>query len=137
MRAVIHQALVGDGALMALLPTERWFQQGSVIDVPRKPFAILRWIAAVPGNAQQSYAHQLQVQIYDDRGTYQDIDRILGGPHRSGGVWSILSGITNLEGADGRVTQCDYLGQSSDDVDVDFKANTKYSSWQIIGRTTN
>lgn len=137
MRATIHQLLSQDVGLTAFIPTERWFEQGAVIDVPVKPFAILRWISPVAGNARQSYAHQLQVQVYDNRGSYKRIDKILGGPYRSGGVWALLAGIANLDGPDGRVTQADYLGAAGDDVDVDFKANTKYSSWQIIGRTTS
>lgn len=136
MRATIYQLLTGTPSLTALVPKERWFQLGSVIDVPRKPFAILQWISPVAGDARGSFAHQLQVRIYDDRGTYTDIDRILGGPHRSGGVYPILASVTNLVGPDGRVGQCDYLGTSGDDVDIDYKANMKYSSWQIMGRTT-
>lgn len=137
MRATIHQLLTGDAGLTALIPAERWIQQGAVLDVPRKPFVVLRWIAPVAGAARGGFLYQLQVQVHDHRGTYTDIDKILGGPHRTGGVWPLLDGVANLEGPDGRVTECDYLGTSGDDVDVDFKTNTKYSSWQIIGRTTS
>lgn len=137
MRKTIYQALVADSSLTAQIPTERWFQLGSVVDVPRKPFVILQWLSPVRGDAKGSFAHQLQVRVFDDRGSYTDIDRILGGPHRSGGVYAVLNGLVDFTGADGRVTQCDYLGTGGDDVDPDYKANTKYSSWQIIGRTTS
>lgn len=137
MRATIFQLLTGSAPLTALIPTERWFHAGSVVDVPVKPFAILRWIAPVTGAAKQSYAHQLRVEIYDNRGSYQTIDKILGGPHRSGGVFPLLNGIQDLVGPDGRISQADYLGDSGDDVDVDYKANFKFSSWQIIGRVTD
>lgn len=136
MRRTIHSLLVGQTSLTSLIPTERWYQQGSVIDVPKKPFAVLQWLSPVSGDARGTFANQLQVRVYDDRGSYLDIDRILGGPHRSGGVYPILAGVTDLVGPDGRVTQCDYLGTSGDDVDVDYRANVKWASWQIIGRTT-
>jgi hypothetical protein len=136
MRAIVHQLLSTDASLTPFIPTERWFQAGAILDVPRKPFAILRWLAPVGGAGRGTFAHQLQVAVYDDRGSYQDIDRILGGPHRSGGVYPLLAGIANLDGTDGRVTQADYLGDSGDQEDVDYKANLKYSSWQIIGRVT-
>lgn len=136
MRKTIHQLLTGDAGLTALIPTERWFQHGSVPDSPRKPFAVVQWLSPVSGDARGSFAHQLQVRIYGERGSYLPIDRILGGPHRSGGVYPLLAGVMNLDGPDGRVTQCDYLGTSGDDNDVDYKANVKWSSWQIIGRTT-
>lgn len=136
MRATIHQLLSQNVSLTPLIPTERWFQAGNVLDVPRKPFAVLRWIAPVSGDARGTFAHQLQVQVHDDRGSYADIDRILGGPYRTGGVYPLLAGIVDLVGVDGRVTQADYLGDSGDQEDIDYKTNMKYSSWQIAGRIT-
>lgn len=136
MRKTIHQLLTGSAPLTALIPTDRWLQAGNVTDVPRKPFAVLRWIAPVGGDAKGTFAHQLQVAIHDERGSYERIDRILGGPYRNGGVYPLLKGVVDLLGVDGRVTQCDYLGDSGDQEDIDFKTNMKYSSWQIIGRIT-
>lgn len=137
MRATIHQLLVAAPALTAVIPAGRWYQVGAVIDIPIKPFAILKWIAPVAGDAKGTFAYQLQVAIHDDRGSYKRIDGLLGGPHRSGGVFEHLSGIEGLTGPDGYVVQADYLGTSGDDVDVDYRTNTKYSSWQVIGRTTS
>lgn len=135
MRATVHALLVGSAPLTALIPTERWFQAGNVIDVPRKPFAVLRWITPVPGDARGTYAHQLRVEAYDERpGSYKRIDELLGDPYSGGGVYDVLSGIMGLTGSDGYIAQADYLGWSGDDVHVEFKANFKYSSWQIIGR---
>lgn len=135
MRATIHQLLVGTPALVAVIPAERWFQVGAVKDVPPIPFAIVRWIAPVAGDARGTFAYQLQVAIYDRRGSYKQIEDLLGGPYRAGGVYAALSGIAGLTGPDGYVAQADYLGTSGDDVDVDYKANTKHSMWQIAGRS--
>lgn len=135
MRATIRDLIIAEPSLTALIPPERWLEAGAVIDVPRKPFAVLRWISPVAGDARGTFAHQFQVQIFDDRGSYKRIEQILGGPYRTGGVYPILAGIADVTGADGRVTQADFLGVSGDDVDVNTKSNTKFSSWQIIGRT--
>lgn len=137
MRALVRNLLIADGALTAFIPPERWFQVGSVPDVPVKPFAILRWIAPVPGNAAGSLAHQLQVALYDHRGSYTRLDAAIGGPYRTGGVYSILKPAMGITGVDGYLAQADYLGDGGDDVDVEFKANMKISSWQIIGRMTS
>lgn len=137
MRATIHTLIVGTPSLTALIPAERWFQRGAVIDVPVKPFAVLQWISPVAGNAKGTFAHQLRVAVYDERQSYKRIEQILGGPHRSGGLYPVLAGIADLVGVDGRVIQADYLGESGDDVDIDYKANMKYSSWQIAGRITS
>ena len=136
MRATVHQLLTGVGALTAVIPTERWFQLGDVIDVPQLPFAILRWLSPVQSDSG-AQLHQLQIAVYDRRGSYAQIDRLLGGPYQllTPSIYSVLNGIGGLTGVDGYVTQADYLGHSGDDVDIDFKANTKYSSWQIAGRS--
>jgi hypothetical protein len=137
MRATIHQLLIAETSLTAVIPQERWYQMGNVLDIPRKPFAILRWIAPVRGDARGTFSHQFQVAIHDERGSYDRIEELLGGPYRLGGVYPVLSGIMGITGIDGYIAQADYLGDSGDDVDVDYKSNTKYSSWQIAGRTTS
>ena len=135
MRATVHQLLTSTAELTAVIPTERWFQLGSVIDVPPMPFAILKWLSPVRSNSGTDM-HQLQVAIYDRHGSYKRIDDLLGGPFKTGvSVYSVLSAVAGLTGPDGYVAQADYLGHSGDDVDVDYKAGTKFSSWQIAGRS--
>jgi hypothetical protein len=135
MRETVRNLIIGNGPLVALIPTERWFQVGNVLDLPPKMFATLRWLAPVAGDAKGAFAHQLQVTVYDHRGSYKRIDEVLGGPYRAGGVYPLLAGIAGLTGVDGYVMQADYLGDSGDQEDVDYKANMKFSSWQIIGRS--
>jgi hypothetical protein len=136
MRKTVRNLIVADASLTAVIPPERWYQLGAVVDVPEKPYAVLQWITPVAGDARGTFAHQFQVRIYDKRGSYERIDALLGGPYRTGGVYAVLAGILDVTGVDGRVVQADYLGTSGDDVDIDSKSNVKYSSWQIIGRTT-
>jgi len=135
MRATVHGLLVAEASLTAVIPTERWYQVGSAPDVPEMPFAILRWLSPVAGDARGAWSHQLQVAIFDRRGSYSRIEDLLGGPYRSGGVYPILEGIAGVTGSDGYIAQADYLGDSGDDVNIDYKANTKHSMWQIAGRS--
>lgn len=136
MRSTVRNLLIGNGALTTLIPTERWFQLGNVVDVPVKPFAILRWITPVAGDARGTFSKQLRIEVYDKRpGSYQTIDQILGDEHTGDGIYGVLSEAFGITGADGYLAQADFLGNSGDDVNIDFKANFKYSSWQIIGRS--
>lgn len=135
MRATIRNLLIGDAALTSIIPTERWYEPGAVLDTPERPFAILRWIAPVASNAKGAFANQLRVDVHDDRGSYTRLEEILGGPYRSGGIYPHLSGIGGLLGADGYVAQADYLGTSGDQEDEDYMTNYMFSSWQIIGRS--
>jgi hypothetical protein len=134
MRATIHNQLIGDPTLTALIPAERWFQAGAVLDRPRFPFAVVRWIAPVSGAALGTFLNQLRIDVHDARGDYTTIDRVLGAPWRTGGVYGNLSALVDFTGADGRIVQCDYLGDSGDQEDTDYNSNFKYSSWQVIGR---
>lgn len=134
MRATVRDLFVNNGALTALVPSERWFQAGDVKDVPRKPFVILRWLSPVRSDSG-SDLHQLQVAAYDERGSYQRIDRLLGGPFQATpSVYSVLAGVMGTGGLDGYVAEATYLGHSGDQEDIDYKANMKFLSWQIIGR---
>ena len=134
MRKTVRDLIVASAPLTALIPTERWFQPGGVVDIPVRPFAVLRWIAPVAGATSGLWAYQLRVDVHDERGSYARIEQILGGQYKVGGVWPILNGIMDVTGADGRVTQADFLGDSGDQESDDYGTNYKFSSWQIIGR---
>lgn len=136
MRATLRDLLVANASLTAVIPAVRWYQAGAVLDTPKKPFVVLRWLSPVAGDARSTFAHQLQVAVYDDRGSYKQIDQLLGGKYRTGGVYPILAGIAGVTGSDGYIAQADFLGDSGDQEDIDYKANMKFSSWQIAGRVT-
>jgi hypothetical protein len=135
MRATIRDLIISDGALTALIPSERWFSPGGLTDVPLKPFAVLRWLSPVASNAKSGFMHQLRVDVHDERGSYDRIEQILGDPYRGGGVYAVLDGILGVTGSDGYVGQCDYLGHSGDQEEPEYGSNYKFSSWQILGRT--
>ena len=135
MRATVRDLLISTPQLVALIPAERWFQAGAVLDIPVFPFAVLRWISPVR-SPSGSDAKQLQVAVHDARGSYDRIDKILGEPYRTGvSVYSILSEAVGVSGSDGYLAQADYLGNSGDQEDIDYKSNMMFSSWQIAGRS--
>ena len=133
MRRTIRDALVANAGLTALVPADRWYGAGAVIDQPDKMFVVLRWIAPVPSNAIGRYLNQLRVDVHDRRGSYSRIDQLLGNPYTGGGIYTVLSGLLDFDGVDGRITQCDYLNHSGDQENEDYKTNFKFSSWQVIG----
>jgi hypothetical protein len=133
MRATIHTLLTSTPALTAVVPSPRWYQAGSVVDNPYTPFVVLRWLAPVPGNVIGRFAKQLRVDVHDSRGSYANIEALLGSPDKGTGVYGVLSGLQNYVGSDGRITQADYLGHSGDQEDDVYGTNYKFSSWQVIG----
>jgi hypothetical protein len=133
MRATVYQYLTAQTALTALVPVARWYQAGAVVDTPKKPFVVLRWLAPVQANTPTRFLKQLRVDVHDQRGSYKNIDAFLGSPDRGDGVYGALSGLAQLVGVDGRITQAEYLGHSGDQEDPVYMTNFKFSSWRMIG----
>lgn len=123
----MHGLLTGAPTLTALVPASRWYRAGAVLDAPVKPFAVVRWIAPVPGAAKGTFRRQLRLDFHDERGVYKVIDDMLLA------VVPVLSGVQNLVGPDGRIAQCDYLGNGGDQEDDVYGTNYSFSSWQVIG----
>jgi hypothetical protein len=135
VRKTIYTALTSASALTAIVPIARWYEAGAVIDQPPKPFVVIRWIAPVPSSSGR-WLNQLRIDVHDKRGDYSRIERLLGNPYSGGGIYDVLSGLTDYVGSDGRITQCDYLNHSGDQEDEIYLTNYKFSSWQVIGVTT-
>ncbi len=133
MRATIRNVLIAAPSLTALVPAGRWYAPGAVVDVPVKPFVVLRWLAPVPSAAAGRFLYQLRVDVHDERGSYKLIEQVLGSPDKGTGVYGVLSGLHDHVGVDARITQADYLGHSGDQEDPVYVTNFKFSSWQLIG----
>lgn len=133
MRATVRNLILAAPSMTAIIPAERWYSPGAVVDDPVRPFAVLRWLAPVTSEARGRLLNQLRVDVHDDRGSYLRIEQILGSPTKGGGVFDIFSAVHDVIGVDGRITQMDFLGHSGDQEDSDYMTNFKFSSWQVIG----
>jgi len=125
MRKTMYQFLVAQAPLLAVVPVSRWYQAGSVVDVPVKPFAVLRWLAPVP--LAVGFGRQLRLDVHDTRGSYANIDTF------NRAATAALKSVVDLVGVDGRITQCDFLGSGGDQEDDTYKTNYSFTSWQVIG----
>jgi hypothetical protein len=136
MRKTLYTALTSASALTALVPAERWFEAGAVVDHPDKMFAVVRWLSPVPSTGSGRWLNQLRIDVHDKRGSYKRIEQLLGNPYSGGGIYDVLTGLVDFVGADGRITQCDYLNHSGDQESEEYGTNYKFTSWQVIGVTT-
>lgn len=133
MRATVRNLILSSPALTAVIPADRWYTPGAVVDTPKTPFAVLRWLAPVASGARGRSLHQLRVDVHDDRGSYKRIKQVLGSPDKYDGVYGLFVAVTNYVGTDGRITEMDYVGSSGDQEDDVYKTNYMFSSWQVIG----
>lgn len=132
MRATIHQLLTAQSDLTDIVPADRWWQPGNVIDRPTLPFVVLRWLAPVPLAASR-FAKQLRIDVHEPRGSYARGRALLGSPDLGSGVYGVLSGLQDYVGTDGRISQADYLGHSGDLENDSYSSNYQFQSWQMIG----
>ena len=133
MRATVRNLILATPALTAVIPSERWYAAGAVVDTPQRPFAVLRWLAPVASGARGRSLHQLRVDVHDDRGSYRRIRQVLGSPDKYDGVYGVFSQVFDHVGVDGRITEMDYVGSSGDQEDDTYQTNYMFSSWQVIG----
>jgi hypothetical protein len=127
VKAALFGLLAAQSSLTALIPSSRWYRAGNVVDTPVKPFVVLRWIAPVRGDARGTFAKQLRLEVHAARGSYKPCEDWLKLAR------PVLSSAQDYLGSDGRITQCDYLGNSGDQEDETYKTNLMFDSWQVIG----
>jgi hypothetical protein len=132
MKKTVQGLLTGSPALVAIVPAARWFRAGNVVDVPVRPFVVLRWLSPVRLGSGRD-ARQLRIDVHDERGSYTKIQALIGSRDLGTGVYGVLAPLTDYVGSDGRITQCDFLGTGGDLEDDVYKTNYSYSSWQLIG----
>lgn len=125
MRAAMYELLTGHEPLTDIVPVERWFQAGAVVDVPIKPFVVMRWLSPTPLTGR--LGHQFQVRVHDERGDYSRIDEFLRL------VDALCRATVQFQGSDGRITQIDVLPHSGDQEDPVYASNMRFSALQVIG----
>jgi len=133
MKAAVRGLILAAPSLVAVIPAERWYAAGAIIDTPVRPFAVLRWLAPVASGARGRSLNQLRVDVHDNRGSYKRIEQVLGSSTKGGGLYDVFSQVLNHVGVDGRISEMTYLGHSGDQEDPEYMTNYKFSSWQVIG----
>jgi hypothetical protein len=132
MYKIVRDLLISTPELTAIVPASRWYRAGAVIDQPPKPFVILRWLS--PVGLAAGFGELLRVDVHDERGSYDRIRQLLGTRWSDSGVYKVLIEALAIEGDDGYLGQCDYLGESGDQEDPEYNSNYMFSSWQVMGR---
>lgn len=123
----MYGLLAAQSALTAQIPATRWYRAGNVVDTPTKPFVVLRWISPVQQAARGRFAKQLRLEVHAARGSYKPCEDWLRVAR------PVLLSVQDYVGTDGRITQCDYLGESGDQEDATYNTNLMFDSWQVIG----
>jgi hypothetical protein len=124
MRALVHQWLTSHAALTALIPAERWIQQGALDNPPARPFAVVGFTdrpRSDVGSAQPIWVH-------DDRGSYSRIDSVVEL------LEADLPNATPLEDSANRIVDIRWDGSSADLTDDGYSTNVRNVNFTLTGR---
>lgn len=126
IRQTVYTLLTTDPTLASQVPVGRWFERGSVVDTPPKPYVVLAHLGTDP-RAGGRFAQLLGVYVHDDRGDFNNIDAILRA------VRVRLEGAEQYAGPDGRLVSAVHQSTSDDLFDDGTATNTKNSVYRYVG----
>lgn len=135
MRQLLHSSLLANAELTAIVG-QRVYQSSSlgVGDVPPdppKPYILYTELPSDPYRAVQetsrAKARYFQVYVYDDRGSFVRIERILAFIRET-----LLSLIGAVSPSGVRCTDVQWQGESGDISDVELDANSKFGNVRFV-----
>lgn len=128
MRTTIKSLLVLAGTD---IPTERWFQAGSVDEQPEKPFGVFRIAMSSPGVTARSSSRpvSLEVWVHDNPGDYTRIDGML---NRIEAVFDSVVHASAVEGES--ISQAQFMSRSPDLNDDGFDTICRMTNYTLIGK---
>ena len=129
MYKTMYELLSSYAPLTDLVPVERIYETGSVEDSPEHPFVVLAWQPSFRGTPRQRFVRVFEVHAHDDRGSHARLREIMRA------VRDRLESVTQYQGSDGWLTQCDFVGDGGELMDPETSTNLQFTSWQVVGRT--
>lgn len=130
LQATTFALLAAQPALVAAVPTERWYRRGAQIDRSLAPYVVLAWEGSLVTGGRGT-PEQLNVYVHDSLGSYKRIGDILRLVH------PVLANTTHYRGPAGNLpfsfVCADFLGNSAESVDQGNGTSYQFSSWKILG----
>lgn len=127
MRGLVHSAIIGEPSLTDDVPADRWYEVGALVDNPPTPFAILNY-GPRAGVMKAVSARTLRISVYDQRGSYDLIDRVIKN------IEELLPAWIDVTQGDSRLTEASWIGSSGDLDAPEYQANMRYVEFRIAGR---
>lgn len=129
MRAIVRGFIIGRPEIVELIPADRWFEGGAVIDTPTKPFGVLKFGGTFRGMGPVR-VNRLEVVVHAERGSFDLIDTVL---LRSKLAFADAVHLRRA-GSDVEVMQVDWVSDSPDLFDAEHRSNTRSSQYDLIAK---
>lgn len=126
MRKAVHHLLTTDPTLASLLPAEKWYERGAVLDTPRTPFAVLAW-QGVTAVGKGRRLPRLTLWVYQSRGSYALIDQVLSR------ATVVLEEVQQYEYEGQRIAEANFEGSSVDLYDDMYRCNARNAGFRVVG----
>lgn len=122
IRQTFWQLITTDPDVAAVIPPERWFARGSVVDTPTTPYGVLADLGTDTGATRQ-----FGVYVHDEPGSYVAIDDVLKLVRRR------VESVAQYLGPDGRLVGATHLTTSEDGTDQSNGTGVKNSIYRYLG----
>lgn len=128
IQATTYALLAAQPALVAAVPTERWFRRGAQVDASKTPYVVLGWDGDLVTSGRTG-PQGLTVYVHDSLGSYKRIGDI----HRI--VKAALTGTTHYRPNDTATPYVcgDFLGYGPEEVDQGNGTSVQTASYKILG----
>lgn len=128
IQATTFALLAAQPALVAAVPTERWFRRGAQVDASLTPYIVLGWDGDLVTSGRTG-PQGLTVYVHDAIGSYKRIGDI----HAI--IKPVLLGTTHFQHSPTATPYVcgDFLGYGPEDVDQGNGTSVQTSSWKILG----
>jgi len=127
MRELMYGLIARDPDLNLLIPEERWYSSGGMIDTPVRPFAVMRFGVRSRGVGDTRRV-PFTVWVHQEKGSFDIVDAVI---RRIKVILEQSAGI--VQGS--TVLVCaDWSGDSEDLQDPEHRTNVRTTGWTLIGK---
>src|SRR4030067_42332 len=126
MKYIVYDTLIAHLDLVAKIPAENWWRTSPPDADISGMYAVLRWGSKPRGVTGHSGPVRLQIWFYDDPGSYDGIDYMLGK------TMEVLTGVSDQVSSSGNVACIVWENDSPDLTDIATGKIVKYQEYTVI-----
>jgi hypothetical protein len=133
MKKLIYDLLTTNAGFLAVVPAVRLVERGTLegTDPLQRPFATYT-VTSITRSAHGSGTSFAEVFVYDERGSYENINSALRAARAALSSFSERQR-TRADGSVVRLVEAVWQGEGPEGIDELLKAGVRSAVWQLIG----
>lgn len=136
MRKIIHDLLTANTTLTNMIPADRWIQGSAMLNVPERPFAVIRFGGFLRGITRKDGSGirtaRLEVWGHWDRGSFLGVDDLLREVRRTLLTAKDIKRVRE-DGSAVFFMEASWENDSPDMFDQDTLTNCRATIFEVVG----